>query len=149
MTTPHVTLVPISRDNWKQCIELRVKPDQEGLVGANVKSLAEAFVRPESTALAIYDSDSMVGFMMYLKNIDDEYYYIHRFMVDARYQRKGIGREALNVTLEMISNRDDCGDSIRILFLTHNGQAERLYRKVGFQDSGQLIEDEKLFFYKV
>ena len=106
-------------------------------------------MRPEATTLGIYVNDEMAGFMMYLRDIEDGYYYIHRFMVDAKYQRRGIGYKALLQTLEDISRFSDCKESIRILFLTFNKDAERLYRKIGFKDSGKVIVDEKLFYYPV
>jgi diamine N-acetyltransferase len=145
----NISLSSITRDNWKECIELDVQPKQKNLVGANIKSLAESSVRPESTTLAIYNNQTMVGFMMYLRDVDDGYYYIHRFMVDAQYQNLGIGYLALKMTLEIISKRGDCKELIKILFLTFNEDAERLYIKIGFKDSGQVIVDEKLFYYEV
>ena len=98
MNTISISLRPITRDNWKQCITLDVQPRQKNLIGANVKSLAEASVRPEATTLGIFVDDEMAGFMMYLRDIEDGYYYIHRFMVDAKYQRRGIGYMGLKQT---------------------------------------------------
>jgi len=147
MNSSDLSLIPITLDNWKECILLKVSPEQKNLVGSNVRSLAEASVRQGATTLGIYKDSTMVGFIMYFLNENDRYYYIHRFMIDEKYQKQGIGYESLKLTLEKITKLDDCKIQIMIMFLTYNHEAERLYRKIGFKDTGKIIEDEKLFYY--
>jgi diamine N-acetyltransferase len=144
-----VSLRPIDRSNWQECVELSVKPHQTGLVGANVRSLAEAYVRPEAKPMAVYEGNIMVGFSMYLRNSDDQHYYIHRFMIDGRYQNRGLGRKALMLTIDEICAQANSKDRIMLLFLTHNVDAERFYRAAGFMDTGTIVIDEKLFYYPV
>ena len=54
-----VTLQPITRDNWLQCVRLNVAPEQKHFVASNAVSLAA------------YDGDTMVGFAMYAWNTND------------------------------------------------------------------------------
>jgi len=46
----------ITQKNFKECIRLKVAPDQESYVADNTYSLAQTKVNPLLTPLAIYDS---------------------------------------------------------------------------------------------
>ena len=65
MTT--VTLQPITENNMLECIGLRPSAEQQerGYVAENVLSLAQAYVQPWWTPLAVYADETMVGFVMY------------------------------------------------------------------------------------
>jgi hypothetical protein len=74
LTTVRVHLLPISAENFQDCVALEVDETQGGLVAPNVKSLAEASVNPTLTPLAIYGGAvigyerpqlPMIGFTMY------------------------------------------------------------------------------------
>jgi len=146
LKAPVVTLRPVDRFNWKECAALSVRNDQSSMVGPNVRSLAEAHVRPESSPRAVYTTDGqMVGFVMYLRDLADGHYYIHRIMIDHRRQRAGYGYAALAAAIGEISRQPDYQNPVHLLFLLENADAERFYRRFGFEDTGRIIVDEKLF----
>ena len=83
-----ITLKEITKDNFWDCIELTVSKDQEDFVTSNAISIAQSKVQPECIPLAIYHHDIMVGFVMYCLDVDDNEYWIYRFMIDEKYQNR-------------------------------------------------------------
>jgi diamine N-acetyltransferase len=63
---PTVTLQPITPDNMLECTGLRPSAEQQkrGNVAENVFSLAQAYVEPWWTPLAVYVDETMVGFVI-------------------------------------------------------------------------------------
>ena len=51
-----VSLRPITKENFNECISLEVADHQKDLVATNVKSLAEAYVNPMLYPFGIYDA---------------------------------------------------------------------------------------------
>ncbi len=82
-----ITFVPITLENWEECVALSVGITQIWQVAPNIRSLAEASVRDNVTCLAIFQDVTMIGFMMLLEGNNHEYE-IHRFMIDFTYQGK-------------------------------------------------------------
>lgn len=139
-------LVAITEDNWKQIISLNVHEDQKNLVGPNVRSLAEAYVRESSVVFGIESpKHGLVGFIMYLTENFDGKKHIHRFMIDKKWQGSGFGLEALKLTVNHIWQTEKYENDIMIMFLIHNTKAEKIYSYFGFEDTGEIIVDEKLF----
>ena len=84
---------------------------------------------------------------------DNRIYDIHRFMIDFDQQGKGIGSLAMKELIKVISELPDCKEKIKIMFLIENFGAEKLYKSLGFVDSGEIEVNnkwrftEKIFFY--
>ena len=136
-----VSLRPVTRENVRACINLKVEPGQENFVAPNDYSIAEALAEPDLSPLAICDGDAVVGFAMYGQDPDTDRWWIIRFMIDADHQGKGIGTAALRALVELIAERHGCAE----LFLSYvpgNAVAERLYARVGFVPTGELEGDE-------
>lgn len=136
-----VTLRTIDRDNWRECIGLRVAPHQEAFVASNVYSLAQAKAQPECVPLAIYDDDRMVGFVMYALDADEHKYWIYRLMIDAAYQGRGYGRAAMLAVLARLRAEPD-GLDVAISYEPENTAAEGLYRSLGFRTAGEISGTE-------
>lgn len=139
-----VTLRPITRDNWQESIRLSVRNDQREYVASNLYSLAEAHFHATFEALAIYDSDTMVGFTMYGQDEATGAWWIIRLMVDARYQGRGYGRAAMLALIDRLVAQTGCAE-IWISFAPGNTDAARLYTRLGFQETG-LIEDGEVVY---
>src|SRR5690554_5070180 len=92
-----VFLRPITKESRSECINLKPFKDQERFVAPNINSLKKADEEPTSKPFGIYFKELMVGFALFDQEPypDDGYYWIVRFMVDGRYQKKGYGRAAL------------------------------------------------------
>ena len=136
-----ITLHPIKRSNWHECIALQVDDDQKAFVAPNLYSLAEAKVNPSFVPLAIYQDDVMVGFTMYGIDPDDGKYWILRLMIDKKYQHKGHGRAALFGVIDTLKEKRDC-HTITIGHRPENHIADKLYTNLGFRDTGDIINGE-------
>ncbi len=77
-----IHLRAITQSSYREIINLRVAPQQEGLVAPNLFTLAQTQFKLEKTALGIYLGDVPVGLIAY--DLDD--YDIWRLMIDQRYQ---------------------------------------------------------------
>lgn len=139
---PNVALRPIDHLNWRACIALELLPDQLALVCPNVESIAEVGVVDGAEALGVYTSEGMAGLAVLFHT--EREVELHRFMIDRRYQGKGVGKAALRALLDMAAARAEVR-TMRVKFLHWNTVAEHAYRSVGFVDSGENDGDEKVF----
>lgn len=96
-----ITLVPIDQSNREACIALSVRDEQTGFVASNRRSLDWADSHPRCVPLGIHVGEELVGFVMYEPR-GDGLYSIHRLMVDAEHQRRGIGRRAMQAVMDEI-----------------------------------------------
>src|SRR5215208_1764554 len=93
-------LRPVTEQNWKALIKLKVSEDQTHFVASNLYSIAEAQFGDDLEGhwdyhpFGIYDGDTPVGFLMYGINFKHpkQQAFIIRLMVDAKYQGQGYGR---------------------------------------------------------
>lgn len=145
-----VSLKEVTKENWIQCIKLKLAPEQEGLVAPNVDSIAESKFEPHYVPRAIYNNDIVVGFLMYCPEIETEekdLYWLFRFMVDVAYQKQGIGRAALELTLNEIS-QNNCR-KINVMYSPKNSIAAKLYKSLGFKqvdvaEDGDIIVQKRV-----
>ena len=136
-----VTLKEIDRDNWRAATKLTVAPEQESFVASNVYSLAEAKVHPDHVPLAIYDDDTMVGFVMYTLNPADGNYWIFRLMIDAAHQGKGYGRAAMEQTIRRMLEQHN-PPVIMLSYVPGNDAAAKFYASLGFEKTGEIVDGE-------
>ncbi len=141
MENAEITLRDVTRENYRECLRLRVAPEQELFVASNAVSLAEAKYEPGLVPLAIYAGERMVGFAMYGYDEEEDAYWIHRLMIDESFQRRGYGRAALRALLARLRALPDCRQ-VAISWDPSNTVAERLYLSEGFVKTGEIIWNE-------
>lgn len=90
-----VSLREITKENYESVSELDVTKEQESYVACNMWSLVESFYNDTHVTRAIYQDEQVVGFFMWVRETKEKIS-IWRFMIDAKYQAKGIGRIALH-----------------------------------------------------
>ena len=66
---------------------------------------------------------------------------VWRFMVDAKHQRKGVGRAAILQVIEHV-RRKGLFRKLTISYIPEEGGPEQLYLSVGFRPTGEMDEDE-------
>jgi diamine N-acetyltransferase len=142
---------PVTKDNWEELIELKVRDDQKHFVAANVKSIAEAqfgYDEPgdghwDFHPFGIYDGDAPVGFLMYGFNFryPKHQAFIVRLMVDEKFQGKGYGRFGMEKMLE-IFRADERIVAVGISYEPENHGARKLYADLGFAETGEWVERE-------
>ena len=134
-----VSLKPVTRENLEEVLALRVNEDQEKYVISNAESLSRAYVYSETAyPFAIYDDDTIVGFIMMGYYEVKRYYTLWEFMIDSKYQNKGYGRQALKLGLNFVKEKFGAVD-IYTGVTPGNTIAKKLYESVGFESTG-LVE---------
>ena len=142
---------PVTKDNWKELIRLKVREDQVNFVASNLFSIAEAQFGDDHEGhwdfhpFGIYDGETPVGFLMYGFNFEHlkQQAFIIRLMVDERYQGKGYGRFAMQKMLE-IFRKDERIKTVGISYEPENEAARKLYASLGFKEPGEMIDGEVL-----
>ena len=149
MTTspPIVSLREITADTVIAIIRLSVSEAQKGFVAPNAVSLAQALFAPEAWFRAIYCGDEPAGFvMLYDESLRPEpperpKIGVWRFMVDQRYQGRGIGRDALRQVIAQVRARG-LFDTLELSYVPGDGSPEAFYRSLGFQSTGRIDDGE-------
>jgi diamine N-acetyltransferase len=138
-----IRLVPVNKDNWKECIKLPTSEDHRH-VAPNVYSIAEAQFYPDVTSACIYAGDQMVGYTMYGREDDEpDLFWIDRLMIADGQRGKGFGRQALILILEEAKQKG----CFRIGLSTSpdNTGAIHLYESLGFRATGEVSDGEEIF----
>ena len=154
-----IHLEKVNWDNYKEVLKLKVTKEQEEYVADNDTSLIHAFLAMSDGepvyAFAIYNDDKVVGFIqmgydddwsgeeheswlnssVYKKWEGKKYYFIWRFMIDKKYQKKGYGKEALIKAIEFLRTKPS-GDAeyITLSYERTNEVAKKLYASLGFYE---------------
>jgi diamine N-acetyltransferase len=138
-----IALLPIDRDNWRECIKLTLTPEQEALLPSNLFHVAEARFYPEWTLLGVYAGSRMVGFAMYGLDPDDGTVNLLHFMIEGKEQGKGYGKAALDALLRKI-HQEYPGQDVWLSLHPQNAAAIRLYKTYGFEfeEIGLETDDE-------
>ncbi|HLF90083.1 MAG TPA: GNAT family N-acetyltransferase [Anaerolineales bacterium] len=140
---------PVTKDNWKELIRLKVREDQTHFVASNLYSIAEAQFGDEYEGYwdlfpyGIYDGDTPVGFLMYGCNFEHpkQQVFIQRLMVDENHQGKGYGRFGMGKMLELF-RADDRIHEVGISYEPENEAARTLYASLGFEETGEIVGSE-------
>jgi diamine N-acetyltransferase len=142
-----VTLQEITAATLRAVIDLSVTEYQKRFVAPNVVSLAQALFAPEAWYRAIYLAGEPVGFVM----LSDQSLLdpmpgnpeigVWRFMVDAKHQRKGVGRAAMLQVIEHV-RRKGLFTTLAISYVPGEGSPEQLYLSLGFRPTGAMDGDE-------
>ena len=146
-----ISLRELTADNWDQCLDLEVTEAQKEFVADNLYSIAEAQFYPGTICHAIYADETMVGFAMYgpdqgysPEQERDSAYAIVRLMIDKSHQGRGYGRAAMELLIRHIQKVQNCG-AIYLSSAPENRAAERLYRSLGFEATGEVHDGEVVF----
>jgi diamine N-acetyltransferase len=152
-----LSIRPVTIDNWRALIELKVRKDQVNFVESNLLSIAEAQFGEDTEIghldcypYGIYDDETPVGFLMYGLNIGSQKMqaFIERLMVDEKFQSRGYGKFGLEKMLAIFR----ANEHIRIVGISYNPAnevARRLYASYGFEEPGEMWYDETLALLKL
>jgi diamine N-acetyltransferase len=145
---------PVTKDNWKELIRLKVREDQTGFVASNLYSIAESQFgfddddgnHWDTSACGIYDDNGKpVGFLMYGNNFLGSRLqaFIFRLMVDESYQSMGYGRFGMNWILKQFE-KDGRIKGLGISYEPENEVGRKLYASLGFVETGEMLGKEVL-----
>ena len=149
-----LSIQPVTKDNWRELVKLKVRQDQAQFVASNVYSIVEShygYDEPDGGGHwdmyphGIYAAGVPVGFLMY--GINHSYgkfqAFIIRLMVDENHQGKGYGKFGMQKILEIFQAEDRI-QTVGISYEPENGPARKLYANLGFMETGELLDDETL-----
>jgi diamine N-acetyltransferase len=140
--TPEVTFREVTKETLREILLLKVAPEQEHFVAPNEISIAEAHFSPEVAWFrAVYSGETPVGFVMLEDDESKPRYYLWRFMIDARYQRTGVGRRALELLFEHVRARPGA-NVLWTSVVPGEGSPGPFYEKLGFVYTGEKDEGE-------
>jgi diamine N-acetyltransferase len=89
------------------------------------------------------DGNTVVGFLAMVFDRKDKDYWILRLLIDERYQKKGYGRAACSLGIQWM--KEHGAPWVKISFEPKNMVAEKLYRSLGFNPTGQMEDDEIVY----
>ena len=123
----------ITKENYMECIALKVDESQKHFVADNAQSLVEAAFEDGLYTLAIYHNRTVVGFILYDYDEDIPGWSLSRFMIGKQYQRKGCGKRAVLEFLDFFRKNYDA-DKIYISVSLENVVARKMYGDIGFRE---------------
>jgi diamine N-acetyltransferase len=136
-----VSLREVTADTVRIICRLEVSEEQKHFVAPNAVSIAQAYFEPKAWFRAIYADETPVGFLMLYDDPDGPLYFLWRYMIDARYQKLGFGKKAMDLLLEHIRTRPGTRE---MTLSCHPGEdgPEPFYRHYGFSRTGTWLGEE-------
>ena len=150
-------LEQVNGKNVWDILKLTVEENQKNFVANNDISIIEAYTAITANGYAfpfgIYENETPVGFLMIGFDIDDYWddapsiakgnYNLWRLMIDKAYQRRGYGKEAVQLALDFIKSFP-CGraEYCWLSYEPENEAARQLYRSFGFSETGEVDGEE-------
>lgn len=144
---------PVTKENWKELIALKVRDDQKHFVASNLYSIAEAQFGEDLPGeghwdmfpYGMYVENVPVGFLMISFNFGYARFqgFIYRLMVDETFQGKGYGKLGMRWILETY-RADERVKTIAISYEPENDPARKLYASFGFVETGEMVDKEVL-----
>lgn len=138
-----VTLREITEDTVREICGLAVSPAQEKFVAQNGTSIAQAHFSDKAWFRGIYVDETPVGFVMLEVDHDKPEYYLWRFMIDARYQRKKFGHAALALVIQHVASFPTATELLTSV-VEHPDGPQGFYEKVGFRMTGEYEDGEAM-----
>ena len=142
-----VSLREVTGETVIAITRLAVDKSQEGFVAPNAISFAQALFAPEAWYRAIYLGDEPAGFvMLYAESLRPERpaqpeVGVWRFMIDQRFQGRGIGRAALAHVIAHV-RANGVFRKLELSYVPGPGCPEPFYLRLGFQHTGRMDEGE-------
>lgn len=138
-----IKLIDINEDNWLNIANINVTQDQRQFVASPLGILARAYVYRSTRARAMFiEKDGLPVGLLMVKDLDDEpaCYDLQQFLIDLNHQRKGYGRQALEVLLGQLKQEAKYS-RVEVCVNKRDQAAIKLYQGLGFEDSGYIDPD--------
>ncbi|TDL34213.1 GNAT family N-acetyltransferase [Jeotgalibacillus sp. S-D1] len=150
-----ITIQKVTEENREEAIKLSGKDSQRDLVPSVAESLSKISEKPDGENVtylpfAIYEGDTMVGFIMHAYEEETtNMYWINGFIIDQQFQGKGYGKAALTKMIHWIRDNFDHCSEIRLSVSKENESAYELYKNFGFVETGETVGKEDVLFLSV
>jgi len=138
-----IELRELNKSNYRDILNLKVAENQTKFVATNAHSLAQALFHETAWYRGIYVEDTAVGFVMLDLDRQKPEYYLWRYMIDSRFQRKGYGLQALELIIEFVKTLPNSHEFF-LSFVPENGNPKPFYEKLGFAETGEIEDNERV-----
>ena len=138
-----IRLADITEDNWTEAVSLSVNESQKRFVASSQGILARGYVYRNcgGRVFLMEDDGTAVGLALVREFTEEPLGYdLQQFMIDARYQNRGYGSQALKLILDEL-RKEGKYDHVEVCVKKEDADAIRLYERYGFRDSGYVDED--------
>jgi diamine N-acetyltransferase len=138
-----ILLKEITADTIWPIMNLEVAENQTSFVAPNANSIAEAYYSKEAWFRGIYLGDEPVGFVMLYADQEKPEYFLWRLMIDKEHQHKGYGYQAMKQVIEHVKTLPGATE-LKTSYVHGEGNPAPFYYKLGFEETGELMEGEKV-----
>lgn len=138
-----VSLRPVDSDNWRGVANLQVTEAQREFVAEPSRYLALCCYGNDWNPLAVYLGEHIIGFMMWAVDPADGSCWLGGIMIDQSHQGKGYGRQATERAISLLAEEHDFVD-FALSYKPTNMIAKHLYQSLGFSETDQWEDDEKV-----
>lgn len=147
----------VTPSNFDQVVHLQMKDSQISFMENNIYSLAEAKVFDYLEPRAIYNDDTLIGFMLFyyqpdgviremgpgeglheIKNDGMDYIYFKRFMLDKKFQGQGLGKAAMMEATKFFKTEYPNAGFVELMHYMDNETGASLYEAAGFVPTGEI-----------
>ena len=138
-----IRLTEIDEKNWLEYVRLSIAEDQKRFLDSAVGILARGYAYRACRARVFgISADGVPSGLALVKDLDEEpaCYDLQQFMIDRRYQGRGLGTEALRLILAELE-RERKYDCVEVCVKRDDAAALRVYEKLGFVDTGYVDEE--------
>jgi len=135
-----VELREITSETVRAICDLAVEEDQRSFVAPNAVSIAEAHFEPKHWMRAIYADGEPAGFVLLFEDPAEPDYFVWRLMVAAGFQKRGIGRRAMELLIERW--REIGAPEAALSVEPENTVAIAFYESLGFRLTGEVNSGE-------
>jgi len=142
----------VDAGNADALMALDIAAGQRALVSPVTRSLAQAAYEPAGRPLGLFVGETAVGFLLLYDARNDpkmsaQQLYVWRLLVDARYQRLGLGRQVMQWVVAEAKRQ-----GLAAVGLSHrmdDGHAGPFYEKLGFAYTGEIDDGEHVMLLRL
>ena len=138
-----ITLKEITQESLYLILKLQVAEEQRRFVAPNARSIAEAHFSKEAWFRGIFKGDQPIGFVMLYADTVKPEYFLWRLMIDKDYQGKGYGLQAMQQVIAYVKTLPKAKELLTS-YAPGEGNPSPFYYKLGFKETGKLLDDEKV-----
>jgi diamine N-acetyltransferase len=138
-----ITLREITQKTLWPILNLEVDESQLSFVAPNAHSIAEAHFSDHAWFRGIYLGELAVGFVMLYIDREEPRYFLWRLMVDKDHQRMGYGRQAMEQVIDHVRSLPGAA-CLETSYTPGVGNPSPFYYKLGFKETGEVLEGENV-----
>ena len=143
-----ILLAPATSDNWRDIARVRAADHERRWVADVAYYLClSAYEGLWRSCAVLDDGGTTVGHVMWAVDPEDDSHWLGGLVIDADHQGKGLGRATVEALLALWEDQEPSlsGTPYQQAALSvapDNEKALRLYRSLGFVETGELSDDE-------